>query len=651
MSPSIVLLLIVVLSVIVVAVCTITIALTTPKKGLSPSSSIATQPETKPPRQGLIGPITAIWHTNQLHARGTTWAVYDYAFEAQKRWGWTSYVTYIEGNVVPEIGRYFERVFPGRVIPLPNNDKMWEFTADLVSRVGAKLHYTLLSSNHPNNKLSVDSSVVQVRHCVFDGRALPGTVACRISGRVPLSDGATEETVPVIPHMVRHFADTGPNLRKELGIPTSATVFGTLCGPRCFGVPFVRDVLKRVVREHDNIWFVIATIEPFDEHPHIICLPPILSRERASHLIWTSDAMLHARDNGETFGLAVAEFSQHNRPVITTTMNNQAQLKLLGDKGIRYSSADELFRLLTTFDRKSAKGGDWRAYADYLPEPVMQRFISVVGPHLSPSGLPPRSGITTIIVTSPHLKMHARPSLVERNLAALKEHVPELLHHVIVVCDGNANNTEERLDSRCRDGFDDAFFGRFVEELKRVESRWPSVELVVLPQRSCLTGAVTEGLRRTKTPFVAVLQHDMVFQSGVDINASRSFIESHQDGDVVVFTPHNFGEYPEKHYAVHAPRHTGIPDAKLPPPLVRTHAGKIFTQSHLWTDNNHLTTKHYYETHVLPHVSLNGFMESTMEKRTFRSRVGQLPPEGFGVWFYGAAGDTPVTRHLDGRAK
>lgn len=38
--------------------------------------------------------------------------------------------------------------------------------------------------------------------------------------------------------------------------------------------------------------------------------------------IRTCDAMLHARMSGETFGLAIAEFSAHNRPVLTSSVHH-----------------------------------------------------------------------------------------------------------------------------------------------------------------------------------------------------------------------------------------------------------------------------------------------------------------------------------------
>ena len=92
--------------------------------------------------------------------------------------------------------------------------------------------------------------------------------------------------------------------------------------------------------------------------------------------------MLHARREGETFGLAIAEFSAHNRPVITSSAHDDRgrarhHLDTLGKRGLYYDSKESLLRLLRTFDRTAARTGDWRAYTQYAPEVVMQTFRRV----------------------------------------------------------------------------------------------------------------------------------------------------------------------------------------------------------------------------------------------------------------------------------
>ena len=58
----------------------------------------------------------------------------------------------------------------------------------------------------------------------------------------------------------------------------------------------------------------------------------------------TCDAMLHAREEGETFGMAVAEFSLRNKPVITYNGSGQydnAHVRMLGSKALLYCQTAE----------------------------------------------------------------------------------------------------------------------------------------------------------------------------------------------------------------------------------------------------------------------------------------------------------------------
>lgn len=86
--------------------------------------------------------------------------------------------------------------------------------------------------------------------------------------------------------------------------------------------------------------------------------------------------MIWARSDGETFGLAIAEFSIKNKPVIVTKVGDLAHVELLGDKGIWYEESN-LRNILLTFDKESVCKNDWNAYTDYTPEKVMKIFKEV----------------------------------------------------------------------------------------------------------------------------------------------------------------------------------------------------------------------------------------------------------------------------------
>ena len=93
------------------------------------------------------------------------------------------------------------------------------------------------------------------------------------------------------------------------------------------------------------------------------------------------DVMLHARLDGETFGLAIAEMSVRNRPVITFNHNNSregdAHIKLLGDKGFYYTTSAELDAIVDNFVENGIPPNDYNQYRAFSPENVMRKFDDI----------------------------------------------------------------------------------------------------------------------------------------------------------------------------------------------------------------------------------------------------------------------------------
>lgn len=156
------------------------------------------------------------------------------------------------------------------------------------------------------------------------------------------------------------------------------------------------------------IYFLFMNTREFLSAPNkqVIHLPACYDIERKVAFINSCDAMLHGRKDGETFGLAIGEFSIRNKPVITWKLPRgfsylayrvqnsfkfmipgmqrlprrlpQAHLDILGEKVIVYENRRELYRVLAAFDAVDASGKNWDAYSqDYSPEAVMPVFEQV----------------------------------------------------------------------------------------------------------------------------------------------------------------------------------------------------------------------------------------------------------------------------------
>ena len=115
----------------------------------------------------------------------------------------------------------------------------------------------------------------------------------------------------------------------------------------------------------------------------------------------TCDVMLHARADGETFGLAVAEFSVRNKPVLTNrprgARQSPAHLRALGDQALLYSSEGDIMSWLEKFIHSGLPKGNFTAFRRYYPEQVMKifktTFFDIVAPLAGKSGIQNRTAI------------------------------------------------------------------------------------------------------------------------------------------------------------------------------------------------------------------------------------------------------------------
>ena len=88
--------------------------------------------------------------------------------------------------------------------------------------------------------------------------------------------------------------------------------------------------------------------------------------------------MIHARYHGETFGLAIAEFSAANKPVITfKNSKDKEHLKILKDKAIVYSNENELNKIFESLPQIIKDKNSWNAYKEYEPENIMKLFNDI----------------------------------------------------------------------------------------------------------------------------------------------------------------------------------------------------------------------------------------------------------------------------------
>jgi len=301
----------------------------------------------------------AFWD-NCLSERGTTVAMYDYAYYNEKILGNESIVLYNktrkenDNNVIEKFKRHF------KVFGVTNFDMV----DTILLENNVDILYVIKAGEYEGQISRVCKTVV---HCVFNTSHPHGNVYAAVSKSVGNL---------VVPHIVS-LPDNNDNMRIELGIPDEALVFGRYGGMDQFDIKYVQNIVYDIAKNFSNIYFLFMNTHRFcPELPNIIHIEKIVDLEKKVAFINTCDAMLWARSGGESFGLSIAEFSIKNKPVIATKIGDRAHVDFLGDKGIWYNE-NNLYQILTTLNKNAIQDYDWNAYRDYSPEKVMKIFKEV----------------------------------------------------------------------------------------------------------------------------------------------------------------------------------------------------------------------------------------------------------------------------------
>lgn len=307
------------------------------------------------------------FHANQLSLRGTEVALFDYADFNERLLGNHSLIITNKNSTLHDVEaiQKFSSRFQCYAYEDPSEiDQVVDAAKlDVVYFIKAGFNDSILAKKC--------KSVV---HSVFGYYEPHGAVYAYVSEWLALNTGDGKS--PWVPHMV-HLPETTKNLRAELGIPDNAIVFGRHGGKDTFDLDFAKQAVFEVASHYTNRYFVFLHTTPFcPKLPNIIHLEATSNLVRKTEFINTCDAMLHVRHSGETFGLAVAEFSIRNKPVLTWSGSvERSHIDLLGSRGIYFSDYDSLCGLLSSFE---ATPGDFDMYSErFSPSAVMQKFKSV----------------------------------------------------------------------------------------------------------------------------------------------------------------------------------------------------------------------------------------------------------------------------------
>lgn len=310
-----------------------------------------------------------------LSVRGTTTAIFDYAYYNEKILGNKSIISYSKSTLnlkldenfskLEEISRMFRETFD--VIEYSN---VKDLSKEL-DKMDCEYVYKIKAGFNDGDLVPKKKNLI---HAVFNFNEPHGYRYAYVSEWL-----GNLHNSPYVPHIVelpKHKED----LREQLQIPKDKIVIGRYGGFEQFDIPFVKETIRFIEMNDDKFVFLFLNTKRFvAESFNIKFLDPIYKKEDKTKFINTCDAMIHARSDGESFGLSICEFLFHDKPVISCELvRDQNHSLLLNGHNMlyhnQYSLLERFFQLKYGFynDTKPSE-----IVKKFSPELVMEQFDKV----------------------------------------------------------------------------------------------------------------------------------------------------------------------------------------------------------------------------------------------------------------------------------
>jgi hypothetical protein len=312
--------------------------------------------------------------------RGTEVSAYDYAKYNEEILHNKSIIICLTENAQKNIGfprqRYSYQKFASRfeIVEIDNITDM----QIIIEKYHLHFFYTQTYGGRNDiyqfeNK-SIWGNCKTIKHCVFETNYPESDFYISISEKL---NEKNRTNLPVIPLIV-DLPECNENLRVELNIPNDAIVFGRYGGKDQFDINITHNAIIEYLQSNPNTYFLFMNTNIFYKHPNIIYLDMNLDLIYKVKFINTCDAMIHARSMGETFGLAIGEFSLKNKPIITCDCGDLEHIKILGDRALLYKSKDSLINIFKNIKTILSQRNDWNCYSYYNPSNIMGLFKKLI---------------------------------------------------------------------------------------------------------------------------------------------------------------------------------------------------------------------------------------------------------------------------------
>jgi glycosyltransferase involved in cell wall biosynthesis len=319
------------------------------------------------------------FHIDNLSFRGTTTAVKDYAFYNEKLLNNKSFI-FLDKSI-----KYSEQDenYIHRMEVLNRYKSLFDVIEysdinDFESKLQSnKCDYAYFLKAGFNDGIQ-SKSTKSLIHCVFNYNQPHGYKYSYVSRW--LSEAASGNQTNYVPHIVDLPKSTTTDYREKLKINKDQFVIGRYGGFDQFDIEFAKQMVLFVAENDPNITFVFVNTRNFInyQHPRILFLGSIIDPQEKTDFISSCDAMIHARSDGESFGLSICEFLFHNKPVISFGGGrDKNNVELLKKYDLIYNNQYELLDKIFKLKYGIYKNCYQCIVKEYSPMNVMQKFEKI----------------------------------------------------------------------------------------------------------------------------------------------------------------------------------------------------------------------------------------------------------------------------------
>jgi hypothetical protein len=317
-------------------------------------------------------------HSNQFDGRGTGKVSYDYAVALRDILGHDVVLltTYDDPNEgLPKIQKEFQVFqYQGNANTAPSSDVKRQLEKIVTEQ---KLDFIQMMKSGRNDNINPDNCKTGT-HYIFDGSQPHGTKFAAVSNFL----ARKFKHSAYVPHIIQSILPT-KDIRAALNIPKDALVIGRHGGKDSFDLPFVHKAVADILEQRKDVYFLFLSTNQFINHERAIFFPWVKDERGKFNFIHACDIMLHARQIGETFGIAIGEFSTSNKPVMSWSGvglpgYDTAHIEHMLGNPYLYHEYNDLMITLKQLDINYIRGKNWDWFTEkFNPKSVITQYKDI----------------------------------------------------------------------------------------------------------------------------------------------------------------------------------------------------------------------------------------------------------------------------------